>query len=190
MTTPQPSVDSALPCLPPDALAGSGLFAAQHRGWLLTQTLHWCRDRHEAEDIVQEALLRFLQAFPDRARLPHPAACEAWLRTTAMRLLYDQGRRRQLHARWVEEVGKEDPGVATEPSGPRPVYDTLTEAQLAEAIHALSPKLRTTFELHASGRKYQDIAQALGLSMGTVSKRLYDARAKLHKLLLPHAAQA
>ncbi|MDC0713153.1 hypothetical protein POL68_32125 [Stigmatella sp. ncwal1] len=28
--------------------------------------------------------------------------------------------------------------------------------------------------------------QALGLSLGTVSKRLYDARAKLHKLLLPY----
>ncbi|SEK55596.1 RNA polymerase sigma-70 factor, ECF subfamily [Stigmatella aurantiaca] len=184
------SLDSPLPLLPPEAGCGSGLFAAQHRGWLLAQTLRWCRDRQEAEDIVQEALLRFLQTFPEDAGLPHPGACEAWLRTTAMRLFYDQCRRRQLQARWVEEAGWSGTGAATEPPGAWPVYDTLTDAQLGEAIHALSPKLRTTFELHAAGQKYQDIAQALGLSLGTVSKRLYDARAKLHKLLLPHVCQA
>ncbi|WP_225413231.1 RNA polymerase sigma factor [Stigmatella hybrida] len=183
-------MDSFLPRLPPEALGGSGPFAAQHRGWLLAQTLRWCRDRQEAEDVVQEALLRFLQAFPEDGRLPHPGACEAWLRTTAMRLFYDQCRRRQLHARWVEEAGGDGTGAAAEPPEARPGYDTLTDAQLEEAIHALSPKLRTTFELHAAGRKYQDIAQVLGLSLGTVSKRLYDARAKLHKLLLPHVCQA
>ncbi|PTL81268.1 RNA polymerase sigma factor [Vitiosangium sp. GDMCC 1.1324] len=68
----------------------------------------------------------------------------------------------------------------------RPVRGPST-TRFAQALETLSPKLRTTFELHAAGQKYQDIGRSLGLSIGTVSKRLHDARAKLQKVLLPLA---
>jgi RNA polymerase sigma-70 factor (ECF subfamily) len=39
--------------------------------------------------------------------------------------------------------------------------------------------------MHAAGQKYQDISRSLGIPVGTVAKRLHDARAKLRALLQP-----
>jgi RNA polymerase sigma-70 factor (ECF subfamily) len=107
------------------------------------------------------------------------------LTTTLTRLFYDQCRRRKVRAHWAKDPQlRGELEAVHEPAGP--AYAGLTDEQLAQAVRGLSPKLRTTLELHAAGQKYQDIARSLGLQVGTVSKRLHDARAKLHKLLRPH----
>jgi DNA-directed RNA polymerase specialized sigma24 family protein len=38
----------------------AGEFATQRRTWLLAQALNVCRNRTDAEDLVQEASLRFI----------------------------------------------------------------------------------------------------------------------------------
>jgi RNA polymerase sigma-70 factor (ECF subfamily) len=156
----------------------------RHRGWLLAQARNLCRNASDAEDLVQETLLRFIQTFSQVEAPPDERTCGAWLVTTLTHLFYSQCRRLKAQAR-----GAQDPLLREEASGgqepePRPVYDTLSEEQFAQALQALSPKVRATFELHAAGKRYQDIAQALGIPMGTVAKRLHDARAKLRGLLL------
>jgi RNA polymerase sigma-70 factor, ECF subfamily len=171
-----------------DGAQGSGAFAARHRDWLVVRARSVCRNPDDAEDLAQETLLRFIQAFDAREALPCPKACESWLITTLTRLLYDQSRVSRSQAHWAKDPSLNGEVQQAWESSARPVYDTLSDAQFAQALQALSPKLRTTFELHAAGQKYQDIGRSLGLSLGTVSKRLHDARAKLQKLLLPHTA--
>jgi RNA polymerase sigma factor (sigma-70 family) len=74
--------------------------------------------------------------------------------------------------------------AVVEPELPAPkAADAITNEQFAQALQKLSPKVRTTFEMHAAGKKYQDIAHSLGVPVGTVAKRLYDARAKLREFL-------
>jgi RNA polymerase sigma-70 factor (ECF subfamily) len=153
---------------------------------LLTQARHICRNATDAEDLVQETLLRFIQAFDKLEALPPEKACAAWLVTTLTNLFYDQCRRQQVQAR-----GAKDPLLSpatTEPREPssQPVYDSITDDQFAQALETLSPKIRTTFELHAAGKKYQEIASSLGVPVGTVAKRLHDARARLRELLQRH----
>lgn len=164
---------------------GSGAFAVRYRPWLVVQARNVCGDVNDAEDLAQESLLRFLQAFQKAEGPPHGQACEAWLLTTLTRLFYDQCRRRKVRAHWAR-----DPHLQRERTEePEPAasagHDALTDEQFAQALRGLSPKLRATYELHAAGQKYQDIARSLGLPVGTVSKRLHDARAKLHELLRP-----
>lgn len=169
-----------------ECATGSGAYAAQYRSWLVAQARLVCGDATEAEDLAQEVLLRFLQAFAKAEAPPNRQACEAWLKTTLTRLFYDQCRRRKVRAHWAKDPHLQ--GELTEGAEPAasPGHDALTDEQLAQALRGLSPKLRTTLELHVAGQKYQDIARALGLPVGTVSKRLHDARAKLHALLRPH----
>ena len=153
----------------------------------MAQAMRVCRNASDAEDLVQETLLRFLGAFGKIEILPSSKLCEAWLSTTLTHLFYDQCRRRKAQA-----YGAADPSmgmevaVEQEPAS-QPVCETITDEQFAQALHALSPRLRATIELHAAGKKYRDIACTLGISMGTVAKRLHDARARLHALLLLHA---
>ncbi len=166
--------------------SGSGAFAVRYRSWLVAQARNVCGDVNDAEDLAQEVLLRFLQAFEKAEVPPNGYACETWLSTTLTRLFYDQCRRRKVRAHWAKDPHLRREFTEEPESSARPAYDVLTNEQFAQALSGLSPKLRTTFELHAAGKKYQDIARSLGLPVGTVSKRLHDARARLHKLLQPH----
>ncbi len=161
----------------------AGAFATQQRAWLLAKARNMCRNATDAEDLVQETILRFIQTFERAEPLPTERACAAWLVTTLTNLFYMQCRKQR-----VQEQSARDPLLSEEavvtPEPPTPgAGDTVTNEQFAQALQKLSPKVRTTFEMHAAGKKYQDIANSLGVPVGTVAKRLHDARAKLREVL-------
>jgi RNA polymerase sigma-70 factor (ECF subfamily) len=148
-----------------------------------------CRNATDAEDLVQETLLRFMLAFEGREVLPNARTCEAWMVTTLSNLFYDQCRKRKVQARGAMDPGISGEDLVEHEPASMPVYDTVTDEQFAQALQCLSPKLREAFELHVAGKKYQDIARILGVQLGTVAKRLHDARAKLREHLLPYTHQ-
>jgi len=159
-------------------------FAKECRTWLLAQALNVCRNRTDAEDLVQESLLRFIQAFEKVESLPNERLCEGWLITTLTNLFKDQCRKRTIQVNNAKELSwKNEATVAPEPAS-QSACDTVTDEEFTKALGVLSPKSRATFELHAAGMKYQDISRAQGIPIGTVAKRLHDARLKLRALLL------
>jgi RNA polymerase sigma factor (sigma-70 family) len=161
----------------------AGEFAKQSRSWLLAQALNVCRNRTDAEDLVQEALLRFIQAFEKVEALPNERYCEGWLITTLTNLFRDQCRKRKIQESNAQELSrKNEAAMAAEPAS-QPAYDAVTDESFTQALGVLNPKIRATFELHASGVKYQDISRMQGIPIGTVAKRLHDARTKLREFL-------
>src|SRR5690242_10546130 len=60
----------------------AGAFALQQRGWLLAKARNMCRNANDAEDLVQETLLRFIQTFERVESLPSERTCAAWMVTT------------------------------------------------------------------------------------------------------------
>jgi RNA polymerase sigma factor (sigma-70 family) len=157
---------------------------ASRRRWLLIQARGLCRNPVDAEDLVQETMVRFLASFSRATPLPDESTCASWLVTTLTHCFYDQLRRQRTREKSLAEPSLGEQTVPPEPP-PRSVYDRISEEQFSSAVQALSPVARTTFELHARGRKYKEIADELGIQEGTVAKRLHDARAKLRKLLEP-----
>ncbi len=158
----------------------------QHRDWLMGQAVTLCRNRADAEDLVQETLLRFIKAFEHSEAFPDRRTCASWLITALTNLFYDQCRKKQ-----VQKQNARDPAlnVRTQVDPERaviPDFDTVTSEQFAQAVDTLSPPMRTTLELYAQGKKYRDIASTLGIQVGTVSKRLHDIREKMGALLRPH----
>ncbi|MDY7228722.1 RNA polymerase sigma factor [Hyalangium rubrum] len=162
---------------------GAGEFATKRRKWLLLQARNVCRNESDAEDLVQESLLRFIQVFGKMNALPEDRICESWLVTTLNNLFFDQCRRRKVQANGAKDPTLSDEALVVQEPAAQPVYDAVTDEQFAKALQALSPKIRATFELHAAGKKYQDISRSLDIPIGTVAKRLHDARAKLRELL-------
>lgn len=157
---------------------------ARQRRWLLAQAQALCRNPADAEDLTQETIVRFLATFSRVSQLPDEAVCASWLVTTLTHCFYDQLRRQRTRERSAQELARQE--LLVEPEPPvRPLHERVSDEQFSSAVQALSPVARTTFEMHARGRKYKEIAEELGIQEGTVAKRLHDARSRLRKLLEP-----
>ena len=66
--------------------------------------------------------------------------------------------------------------------------DAMNRSELGERLHraieSLPPDQRAVFALYASGEMtYGEIAEVVGVPLGTVMSRIYHARRKLHEML-------
>jgi RNA polymerase sigma factor (sigma-70 family) len=152
--------------------------------WLLNKAFAICRNRTDAEDLVQEAALRFLKTFANVRSLPSDNLLEAWLITTMTNCFFDQCRKRRVEKQRALDLALENMTVALH-TPPKPLYDGISDEDFSTVMKKLSPALRATFELRASGLRYHEIAQAQGIPIGLVGKRLSDARRRLLEMLSP-----
>lgn len=137
---------------------------------LVTQALALCGNLAEAEDIVQEA---FVMAMTHRRDFAEVAIKDAWLRTTAVRLLRRRWRRKRL-------VGRLMPRMRTELSidlGPDAPEDHVA---VVFALSQLELPVRETVALrYVANLGVEQIARELGVPEGIVKARLARARAQM-----------
>lgn len=159
------------------------------RPWLLSraQVLSYDR-RQDAEDLVQQVLESFINAFREKPLPSEPARCMAWL-ATALRNEFISRLRKQrvrdhvhLQSDDVEEVAVE--WTPPPDSFDRPKYETVTDEELEQAMGLLTPKQQQALEQLSTGKPYRDIAKDLGTKEGTIAKRVFDARQRLREALL------
>ncbi|MGE3618969.1 MAG: RNA polymerase sigma factor [Acidimicrobiia bacterium] len=127
-------------------------------------------DHHAAEEIVQQAFTRAWQAAAsfDPARPLGP-----WLATITSRTAIDAYRRRTI------PVVPLDEGVGA-PSAADLAEDLARVWDLRRAVDELSPAHRDLLRMvHLEGRELAEVAEQLGLPLGTVKSRLHRARAAL-----------
>jgi len=158
---------------------------AKHRPWLVAEARRMCRTQADAEDLVQETFIRFIETFGVMPVLPHEGACVKWLTMTLTHRFVDQCRRLRSRNNATEEltfIERERELVDPEPE-PQPAYEQVSDEVIEKAIDALGPATREAYQLHASGRTNLEISAMLGIRPGAVGKRLHDARVKLRKML-------
>jgi RNA polymerase sigma-70 factor (TIGR02957 family) len=132
----------------------------------------------EAEDIVQEALLRVHQALDDGQAIASP---EAFVTTIATRLAIDELRsaraRRELYVgEWLPE-----PLVTDDPADPARQAETADSISMAMllVLESLSPEERAAFLLHdAFDYSYREIAPIIGKN--EANARQLASRARRH----------
>jgi len=131
------------------------------------------RSPDDADDVVQEACLRAVRYFGSF----HGGNARAWLlsivRTTAFRWLR-KNRRQQLATEFDEEMHSE----GCEAVDPETLLLQGADAQLlAQAINELPDRLREVLVLRElEGLSYREIAEVVGIPMGTVMSTLFRAR--------------
>ncbi|MBI3721767.1 MAG: sigma-70 family RNA polymerase sigma factor, partial [Fimbriimonas ginsengisoli] len=145
--------------------------------------------QEDAWDVTQEVFIRAYQHFD---RFDGRSSVKTWLFRIAHNLCVDRARKA---ARSIEEqplpVGLESED-RMDLSDPRWEPERLAmEGELAEAVEqaiaGMSEKLRSVLLLHdKEDASYDEIAQALGLPVGTVKSRLFLARVHLQKCLTPY----
>jgi RNA polymerase sigma-70 factor, ECF subfamily len=135
-----------------------------------------------AEDAVQTI---FLKAFQSAAQFRGGSAASTWLWRIAINHCNDELRRRK---RAAEEVPLDAIlGWANENESPEERHAVKQiDAIVARALLQLSPKLRTVVALrYVDEMPYDQIAEVLECSIGTVSSRLARGLAQLEQILRP-----
>lgn len=130
----------------------------EHREALVRYVYQLTADAAAAEDVVQEAYVRLLETGPEDENL------RAWLFTVATNLVRDRarvtGRRRELDE---ARKGPEPPPPADERAEARRRLERVWEA-----VDRLPPRDRALLLLRVEGFTYEEIADVLGVAVGSV----------------------
>ena len=145
---------------------------------LVTLSAGICRDRHQAEEVVQEAFIRLWKSPPDAG----PIAFRSWLRTVVTNLSINALKRTRRPGALPEF--SDDPSMRSGRLPQEIGVEREDMAQLGEALDRLDPSKRAILMLRAlEGLSYDQIATHLGVPIGTVMSRLNRARAALTEIM-------
>ena len=135
------------------------------------------RDRHEAEDLVQETLTQALQSFH---RFTPGTNCRAWL-VTILNHLRSNRRRARIRHPLIEDV--DDRIAETVPFVPA-IPQHVTDEEMIAALRGLPEAHQNVILLcDIEEMTYKEIAEALSIPIGTVMSRLHRGRTLLRQQL-------
>ncbi|PZR58452.1 MAG: RNA polymerase sigma factor SigE [Candidatus Meridianibacter frigidus] len=150
------------------------------------------RNEADARDLTQDAFIRVYRAW--RSFVPGTSFL-SWIYRIVTNLYRDELRRKK--GRFQEEIPEDN--APQEFGGERPLavnpIDEYVEGQLSEplsrSLGMLSPDQRQVVILaDIEEYSYQEIAEIMGCSIGTVRSRLHRARALLRRLVQKQQSQA
>lgn len=143
----------------------------------------------EARDFTQEV---FLRVYRGLGSFRGEAQFRTWLLEIADHVYQNELRRRGTGKRKGKEISFDTGGQGEEgepapfeppPQPPKALDEVLKREQvelLSRAIQDLPPKMRTCVQLrYGQGRKYEEIAVLMNVSIDTVKAHLHQAKQKL-----------
>ena len=147
-----------------------------HYSTLVRYLTRLCGDRDLADDAAQEAFVRLAERPPAEER-----ELRAWLFTVATNVVRDD---RRTGRRRAEILAGDPEGASPAPPGPDPADDvvrTELRRRVRAALDALPERDRAVLLMREEGFKHREIADAVGIttgSVGTVIARALDRLAE------------
>jgi RNA polymerase sigma factor (sigma-70 family) len=135
---------------------------------------------HDAEDLTQEVFVRVFRSLATYS----PGTFEGWLHRITTNLFLDMARRRQRIR--FEGLGEETTArlSGAEPTPAQVFDDRHLDGDVQAALKALPPEYRAAVILcDIEGLSYEEIADTLGIKLGTVRSRIHRGRAQLREAL-------
>ncbi len=157
-----------------------------HLVFLRARALGMTRNNEEAEDLVQETLLKALRYFHQYRTGTNP---RAWLARILKNTFISAWRSRGGSNQRVMTALEDAPDLTAPetPSDPVSPFQALRLREQATAVETVfrgvPERYRDTLRLHFAGFSYKEIAERLGVPMGTVMSRLHRARRHAMRLL-------
>ncbi len=151
-------------------------------------------DHQEAKEKSQEV---FLRVYRHLGSFEGTSSFYTWLYRIAVNICIDHYRRRKVRLYEYDDTYGHKPAlqeeifpVVSSASRETPTGRLLREelaAKIREAMDKLSPKHRQVLVLRElEGMSYQEIADVVDISIGTVMSRLHHARKKMQARLAPY----
>ncbi len=147
---------------------------------MLNFALTLTANREEAKDLLQETTLRVLD---NKEKYYENINFKGWV-FTIMHNIFVNNYRKVVRSQTIIDKTEnlyhlnlpQDSGFDT-PDG------AYTTKEINKAIASFTPEYKVPFSMHVSGYKYEEIAQHLGLPIGTVKSRIFFARKRLQEML-------
>ncbi|MBV9663849.1 MAG: sigma-70 family RNA polymerase sigma factor [Actinobacteria bacterium] len=153
--------------------------ARTHGRFLYTVAYRLTGNPADAEDLVQEVLLRVRRGLATY----RPGSMEGWLSRITTNVFLDDVRRQRRRP----AVVMADPPDALLPAAPS-ADEALASTTLPDRVQAALARLPEDFRAavvlcDVVGESYEQIAESLGIPIGTVRSRIHRARALLRDAL-------
>ena len=137
-------------------------------------------DRDEAYDLLQETSLK---ALDNRDKYVPDTNFKGWMYTIMRNIFINNYRKVVRESTIIDQTEDlyhlnlpQDSGFET-PEG------AFAAKEINEAINSFADEYRIPFSMHVAGYKYNEIAEEMGLPLGTVKSRIFFARQKLQVML-------
>ena len=151
--------------------------------------LRMTRSEADAEDLVQDT---FIRAFRFRDQFKPGTNLKAWLFRILTNTFINSYRRKTAHPQTADlgaieertlERRMRDTGGAASPEPEREVIDGMVDGEIQQALMDLPERFRSVVLLDVEGFHYKEIAEMLGIPIGTVMSRLHRGRKFLQQRL-------
>ena len=137
-------------------------------------------NRDDAYDLLQDTTLKVLD---NEEKYVENTNFKGWVFTIMRNIFINNYRKVTREATVVDRTEDlyhlnffQDSGLETPEGG-------IAVAEITRAINSFSDDYRVPFSMHISGYKYSEIAEKMGLPLGTVKSRIFFARQRLQDIL-------
>lgn len=157
---------------------------APHLDLLWRSAYRFCGNRDDAQDLLQDLLLRLLK---HRADLAGIEELRPWLMRSLHNLYVDSVRHRARRPLGHAHSDLDSLAPALRDPAPGPAQDTQNRSLqrlLQAALDELDPEQRAVVVMHdMEGYSLPELEAQLGVALGTLKSRLFRARRKLRQQL-------
>lgn len=159
---------------------------SQHADSVYRLAFRLSGNQHDAEDLTHETFMRVFRSLKNY----QPGTFEGWLHRITTNLFLDMVRHRsKIRMEALPEDYERVPGTDMTPEQAYNISNL--DPALQEALDELSPDFRVAVVLcDVVGMSYEEIAETLGVKMGTVRSRIHRGRTQLRKSLEAKAAES
>lgn len=137
-------------------------------------------DREEANDLLQETSLK---ALDNEDKYTAETNFKGWIYTIMRNIFINNYRKALRDQTYVDQTDNQfylNQNIDIEGDSTEGSYDLK---EIRRIVNALPKEYRIPFSMYVSGFKYREIADKLGLPLGTVKSRIYFTRQKLQEEL-------
>ncbi|WP_434613897.1 RNA polymerase sigma factor SigE [Arthrobacter sp. A5] len=141
-------------------------------------------NRYDAEDLTQEVFVRVFRSLANFK----PGTMDGWLHRITTNLFLDQARRKS-RIRFDALADDADARLPGKDPGPERIFEyNNLDIDVQAALEALPPDFRAAVVLcDLEGLSYDEVAEALGIKLGTVRSRIHRGRTMLRESLAHRA---
>ncbi len=155
----------------------------KHESKMYAVALRMCKNREDAQDCLQDAMLRIYKALPS---FKGQSSFSTWAYRITMNTCLDDLRRKKVRqAKSLDqmlEVGWAP--VDDSNTAERHLENSELKRNLSRAIQTLPEEMRAAVVLRdIQGFSYEEIANMLSTNVGTVKSRISRGREKLREIL-------
>ncbi len=149
------------------------------QGNLMSFAFKLTSDKDKASDLVQDTTLKALDS---EDKFAENVNFKGWL-FTIMRNIFINNYRRSVRENTVLDTTEGLFHLNSAQEASETPDGSYTVSEISEIIQKIPQEFSKPFQMHVAGYKYEEIADQLGLPLGTVKSRIFTTRHQLRALL-------